>query len=293
MHGDERRGAGGLHGHARAFQIELVRDAGAEEILVVENQRRDVVLGKIPAESGVHEVRVHRRASEDADAPRKSLCVAGCVFERLVRELEQDTVLRVHRPRLARREAEECRIECAGFVEHRRRFHIIRRSEMRLRRAGFQDFVIGKARDGFHSGGKVAPEFLRIPRAGKTARETHDGDVQIVFHHRKAPVGCAAKRRKRRKKESEVTAGRCVPISPSRRRQARVSVMLLPNPFAPSVPFRGKSMAAFSLRALCAIISSRVAVLAVSCGSLCPSRSAGSPGCARSDSAPCNPAAVP
>ena len=188
MHGDERCGARGLDGEARAFEIEFVRDARAEEILVVENERRDVVFGKIPPEPGVHEVGVHRSPGEDADACASALRVAARVFQRLVREFQQDAVLRVHRPRFIRREAEKCRIKCARFFEDRRGFDVVRRGEMRLRSTGFQDVVVGKLRDGFHASREVAPEFLRVPRTGEAAGESDNGDVQTVVHHRVSPL---------------------------------------------------------------------------------------------------------
>ena len=68
MHRHERRGAGGLDCDAGPFQIQLVRDSRAEEILVIEDERRDVILREIPVQTCVHEIGVHGCAGENPDA---------------------------------------------------------------------------------------------------------------------------------------------------------------------------------------------------------------------------------
>jgi hypothetical protein len=87
----------------------------------------------------------------------------------------------------ARRESEKRRVKCAGFVEDWRGLHVVRRCEMRFRRAGFQDVIVGKLRDGFDASREVAPELLRVSRAGEAAGESDNGDVQTVVHHRIPP----------------------------------------------------------------------------------------------------------
>ena len=179
VHGDERGRARGLHREARALQVQLVRDARREKVLVVRDQRRDVVFGDARVQPDVRVVGVERGPAVDPDASGIALRVVARVLERLVRQLEQDALLRVDGLRFHRRVAEERRVEAAGVVQHRGRVHI-----------AWKNFLVREPRDRLDAGGKVAPELIEIVRTGQPARHADDGDVLVVIHSaQRAPCG--------------------------------------------------------------------------------------------------------
>ncbi len=188
---DQRRRARGLHRHARPPQRELVGDARGEEILVVADQRGDVVFREAAAEAIVQQVSVQRRAREHPDAPGKTRGVAARVLERGVRELEQQALLRIEERGLAGRVTEKFRVEARRIVEHRRRLHIIRTGERLPRHAGREHLVVRQPRDRFHAAGEIAPEFSGVPRAGKTSRKADDRDIEFGVHRLTMPFARA------------------------------------------------------------------------------------------------------
>ena len=95
----------------------------------------------------MHEVGVHRRPGEDADASGEARRIAARVFEGGGRKFQQDAMLRVHHPRFARRVAEKRGVKTARFVENGGRLDVVARSQIGLGRARLLDVVVGKLRD--------------------------------------------------------------------------------------------------------------------------------------------------
>ncbi len=129
VYGHQRRRAGRLDGEAGSGQIELVGDARAEEILVVAEMRqarrlaRQVRMGGVGEEiAGDHAA----AAREHAHHARDGLRVVAGIVEGLPGHLEEEALLGIHQLRLARRIAEEGRVEMVDVGQHRRRPHVAR-----------------------------------------------------------------------------------------------------------------------------------------------------------------------
>ena len=111
MDGDERRGAGGIDRQTRAVQAQRERHAARRDAVHVAGRvvriplfprlaHRDLlVIGRARAEEHARVAAVERRGRN------------GGVFERFPRDFQQQPMLRVHLPGLARRNAEEPRVE--------------------------------------------------------------------------------------------------------------------------------------------------------------------------------------
>jgi hypothetical protein len=140
-------------------------------------------------EPELQQVGVERRAGEHADPSGMASRVVPGGFQRLVGELEQDPVLRVHAPGFERREPEEPGIEVARLIEDRRRPDIPRLAQVGGGHAGRQELVLRKAGDRFDPVGEVAPE--RVEGAGprEPSGHPHDGDIEVAG--RRAHAGLA------------------------------------------------------------------------------------------------------
>ncbi|KGD23806.1 hypothetical protein DO70_4697 [Burkholderia pseudomallei] len=180
----QRRRARGADAQRRPEQIELVRGAGRDEILVVADQP----LARLePQPLGIrhhvlHEVIVERGAREHADrAHAAAIAIAG-LLERLPRELEEDPLLRVHHLRLAGRIAEK-----AG-VELRLAFELLEAAdEMRIaiqlgRHAVRVEFRVAQRAARLVAGEQPLPETVEVRRVGKAAGEADHGDRVGVEH---------------------------------------------------------------------------------------------------------------
>ena len=167
MDGDQGGRASRLNGDAGPLQIELVGNPGAQKILVVADESGDVFLGQSTVQPGVHEIGVHGGAREHADAPLIAIRVIARIFERLVRQFQQDAVLRIHGPGFHRREAEKRCIEIARLLQYRRGLHVVRIAQVRRGHAGLQDLLIRKPGDRLHAFGEIAPELVDVRAPGK------------------------------------------------------------------------------------------------------------------------------
>ncbi len=115
--GDERRRAGGVDGQARSAKTEEVGEAAGGDVRHVARGGVGIDLREVVA---VDHLRIVERRQADVDACRRSGEALGRqagVFERLPGDLEQQPLLRIHRDRLARGDAEEARIEPVDPVE--------------------------------------------------------------------------------------------------------------------------------------------------------------------------------
>ena len=170
MHGDERRGAGGLHVDAGTAQVELIADARGQHIFVVAGlleleQARGVDEAAI-GEQIVDQVGVHARSGKDADGTRELLRRMGGVFQRLPRALQEMPVLRVHDGGVARAEAEERCVEERHIVEDGGAADVVGVGEIFRRCAGGEQLRFRKVADGLDAVAQVLPELggrLRAP----------------------------------------------------------------------------------------------------------------------------------
>ena len=94
-----------------------------------------------------------------------------------MRELQQQAMLRIHGPRLHRREAEERGVEVAGRIEHGRRLHVAAVRQLRAAHPGLKNLLVRQARDRLDAVGQIAPELVESSCAGKPSRHADDGDV--------------------------------------------------------------------------------------------------------------------
>jgi len=147
MDGNHRSRAGGLNRNAGPFQIELVRNARAQKILVVPNERGDVILGEPAIQSDVHEVGVHGGTGKNADASLIAIPVAARVFERLISQFQQNAMLWVDEFRFHRRKTEKTCIKVADVFKDGRGLHIVRIIQARPWNAGFEKILVRKPRD--------------------------------------------------------------------------------------------------------------------------------------------------
>ena len=112
---DERRRARGLHAEARSRQVEQVRDARRQEVLVVSRVAQQEQPNRAD-ERGVrqqveHEVAVHPAAAEDADGAGELFGRMTSRLERFPGAFEEVAVLRIENGGFARAEAEEAGVE--------------------------------------------------------------------------------------------------------------------------------------------------------------------------------------
>ncbi len=187
VQGDQRGGAGGVDGDRRALQPEGVgeaagqhtgRGAGAEmalQLLGRVHQKREVVLAV--------------GAGEDAGAASaQGRRVDARPLERLPAGLQQQTLLRVHRQRLARRDAEEGRVELGRVVEESALTGVDPADLLRVRVVERVDVPTAVGRQAGH---RVAARDEQLPQllgrghpAGETAAHRDDGDGLVVRHDR-------------------------------------------------------------------------------------------------------------
>jgi hypothetical protein len=141
--------------------------------------RRDV-LGNRAGQARV----VHPHGAEE-DARARVLEQRGleaCVFESLPRELHHQALLRIELDGLARRNAEERRVEAADVVEEaaearrhlagRRELRVVERVDVPAARRHLANRIDAVAQE--------LPVRRRIRGTGEAAREAHDGDRLVV-----------------------------------------------------------------------------------------------------------------
>ena len=88
MKRDHGAGARGLNCDAWPLQIQFVGNPRAEKILVVADEGGDVFLGEAAAEPDIHEIGVHGRSREHADAAAIPVRIAAGMLERFMSQLQ-------------------------------------------------------------------------------------------------------------------------------------------------------------------------------------------------------------
>ena len=150
-----------LYRHARR-QIVLVGPDELEDL----RMRREIV----------QQVRIEAGAREHAHCPGRSVGGVARIFERGPGALEEQPLLRIHRPRFVGGVPEEPRIEQVDLVEHTLRPDVAWIRQDGLIDAGLPQLLVGQAGDAFDGVANVAPERGDVARARKAPGHPDDGD---------------------------------------------------------------------------------------------------------------------
>ena len=169
---DERGGAGGLDGHARSTEVELVGNADGKEILVVSEHRlvfgNLIVSGEFLALAEiVQQVGIQAESGIDADHAGVGVGIVSGVFERFPGAFEEHAVLRVHQLGFFRIDAEKRGVEQIRIVEHAACSDIF---------AAIRFGATRKTGDAVFTSDEILPELVRVLCAGETAGHADDGD---------------------------------------------------------------------------------------------------------------------
>ena len=127
----------------------------------------------------MQQVGVHAAAGEHADAPREAVRHVAGMVEHFLADLEPHAVLRVEQRGVARRHAEEPRIELVDVVEDHRRLDEVRVGQQLGRHAGGEQVLVAEFAARVAALAQQAPEGLEVGRAGKAARHADYGDVRF------------------------------------------------------------------------------------------------------------------
>jgi hypothetical protein len=147
LNGDKRGRAGGLNREARAFEVQFVRDASGQIVLIVGNHdlitTRGLERGWIAQEIAVG-VAAGGRAGKDAYG--RGLDVTGVtrVLQGFPGAFEEDALLGVENFGLARVVAEEGSVEPVGMFEKRSFLDVVRIFKKGLGHARFAELAIGE-----------------------------------------------------------------------------------------------------------------------------------------------------
>ena len=175
----QRGGTRGLHVDRRPGQIELKRHARGEEITVVADMAE---IAGLAAQFGMvvmQRVARHQPAGSGIDADDALIAqgiVAG-VLERLPGDFEKQPLLRIHQPRLARRVAEERRVEPVVLGENGRGLDIVRIADEPRLDPCRKQFFVGETGYRFDATNQILPEHFRGRGAGKPAGNADNGDI--------------------------------------------------------------------------------------------------------------------
>ena len=181
--GDQRSRAGGLHGQARAAQVELVGDPRRQIVVGVGDLHVERRLGRHDVSVGeqvLPQVEAALGAGEDADQPGVARRVVPRPFEGLPGAFEEQPLLRVENARLARREAEERRVEQLDPLEGGGHLQVGGIGERLGGHAGGQQLLGGEGADGLDPVAQVLPEPLEVGRAGEAPGHRDDGDLRAA-----------------------------------------------------------------------------------------------------------------
>jgi hypothetical protein len=112
---DQRRRARGVDAHRRTLEPERIRHASGHDAARDAGRQVPVETRRRLAPDRV--VLVHDAGEDAGVGPAQRGRVDPRVLERLPRRLQEQPLLRIHGQRLARRDAEELRVELAGALE--------------------------------------------------------------------------------------------------------------------------------------------------------------------------------
>ena len=180
----ERGRAGGLHGHRRPLEVELVGDPRRQAIAQVARRLGEfagLVVGGIGldlaavAEQVVDEVGIDRGAGKDPDRFVGMERVAAAVFQGFVADLEEHPRLRVGHRGLARVHRKEPGVEHARIRQPGPHGDVVRPGALFGREAVFQRVpLVGTDQVG--AAPDVLPELRDRADAGQARRHADDGD---------------------------------------------------------------------------------------------------------------------
>ncbi len=184
VHRAQRRGAGRLDGDRRTRQVQLVRGARGQEVLVG-GQHHLVHARGVQDLLVVHEVeqqiRVQARAREDTDAAAEARRVDSGGLQGVPGAFEEDPVLGVQQLGLARAVAEEALVEQVRALQHALGPDVVVPGDQGGVDAAGGEFLVGRDGDALASLREVGPEAVHIARAGEAARHPDDGDAIEVL----------------------------------------------------------------------------------------------------------------
>ncbi len=141
------------------------------------------------------EVGVQACAAEHADRALVALGIPAGPFARLPRAFQEEPLLRVHELGLARRVAEEMRVEAVGVVEHGARLHVARVGDHLRGDAGSGQLLVAEEAHRLDAGAQIAPETLDVARAREAAGHADDRD-RLALVGRLAAARAAFRRRR-------------------------------------------------------------------------------------------------
>ena len=198
VRGHQRRRARGLDHDGGSAEVELVGDAGSQQVRVRGQHR---LVGGDRGEQG--RIRHHdeepvapARSPEDADRPARALGVVARPFQGFPGRLEEETLLRVQDLRLARRVAEEARVEALDVAEDRSRFHVGGAAQRFPAHSLLPELLVAEERHGLDAVAQVLPEGLDAACAREPAGHADDGDVEVardLVRHAAPPAGGASR----------------------------------------------------------------------------------------------------
>ncbi|VCP36766.1 Uncharacterised protein [Burkholderia pseudomallei] len=181
---DERAAACGADGHRGPAEIELIRDARRDVVLLVadlgEHQPARIERREQPAALQVmDEIAVDPAAREHARA--RAIAVLGArvarLLERAPRDFHEEPVLRIHQHRFAPADAEEERIELVRVADDLRGRHPVGMVELCGVDALREQLLAREARQAVDALRQVAPE--RIDRIGAREASRHADDRDL------------------------------------------------------------------------------------------------------------------
>ena len=172
-----------LHVDARPAQVEQVRDARRQKVLVVAG-----VADEEEADAGhqlriAHQVQRHvgvvARAAEDADRAAELVRHMARVLERFPRHFEEVAVLRIHDRRFARREAEELGVELLHVGQHGADLDVVRVGELGGIHTHGSQLGFSEWAQRLNAVAQVVPVLVDRACAGKAAGHADDGNVGV------------------------------------------------------------------------------------------------------------------
>ena len=154
----QRAGAGRLDGQAGPREVQFVRDAGGQEVLVVAQQELEPARCRLGvAGEDLVQVVAEPQAGEHADRPRHAQGVVAGVLQRLPGTFEEHALLGIQELGLARAVAEEAGVEQLHAVEHPGGRHVAGIAPQLGSDAGGGELLVAEAGDRGDAGAQVGP----------------------------------------------------------------------------------------------------------------------------------------
>ena len=194
-HGHERRGTGRVYADRRAREVQLVRDARGDVVLLVGQHHLEFAHAFDEIAMRLHmllEVRAVVHTGEHTHRLFDVVRNVAAVFQHFPADLEEFALLRIHELGFLGADAEESRIEVFDAVEHAAGAYVVRVVPDR-RRDGRIQLVRRESANGFLARAEIDPEARDVVGARKAAGHADDGHgFQVrggapLRHVRRAP----------------------------------------------------------------------------------------------------------